>query len=42
MGVDRREFLKIAGYATLFGLGGGAAIDVLALGNWKPLPKASP
>lgn len=33
MAVDRREFLKIAGYATLFGLGGKAAIDILAPGE---------
>ncbi|MBL7102394.1 MAG: 4Fe-4S ferredoxin, partial [Desulfobacteraceae bacterium] len=33
MGVDRREFLKIAGYAALFGLGGKAAIDILAPGE---------
>ena len=32
MGVDRREFLKIAGYATLFGLGRNAAIDILVPG----------
>ncbi len=30
MGVDRREFLKIAGMAALFGLGGKAAIDIFA------------
>ena len=33
MGVDRREFLKIAGYAALFGLGGKATIDILAPGE---------
>jgi len=42
MGVDRREFLKIAGYAALFGLGGKAAIDILAPGSWKPQCRASP
>jgi len=45
MGVDRREFLKIAGFAALFGLGGKAAIDIFAPGELEasmegvPLPK---
>jgi len=30
MGVDRREFLKIAGLSTLLGLGGKATIEVLS------------
>jgi Fe-S-cluster-containing dehydrogenase component len=42
MGVDRREFLKIAGYATLFGLGGTAAIDILAPGELEASAKGIP
>lgn len=33
MGVSRREFLKIAGLSTLLGMGGKAAIDILAPGE---------
>jgi Fe-S-cluster-containing dehydrogenase component len=42
MGVDRREFLKIAGYATLFGLGGKAAIDILAPGELEAATEGVP
>lgn len=35
MGVDRREFLKIAGYATLFGLGEKRPLTSSPRGNWK-------
>jgi molybdopterin-containing oxidoreductase family iron-sulfur binding subunit len=33
MGISRRRFLKIAGLSTLFGLGGKAALEVLAPGE---------
>jgi len=33
MGVNRREFLRIAGLSTLLGLGGKAAIDILGPGE---------
>ncbi|MBL7213281.1 MAG: 4Fe-4S dicluster domain-containing protein [Desulfobacteraceae bacterium] len=42
MGVDRREFLKIAGYAALFGLGGKAAIDILAPGQLEAAMEGVP
>ena len=42
MGVDRREFLKIAGYAALFGLGGKAAIDILAPGELEAAMEGIP
>jgi molybdopterin-containing oxidoreductase family iron-sulfur binding subunit len=33
MGIDRRDFLKIAGISTVFGFGAKAAIDVLSPGE---------
>ncbi|MBW1829893.1 MAG: 4Fe-4S dicluster domain-containing protein [Deltaproteobacteria bacterium] len=42
MGVNRREFLKIAGAATFFGLGGKAAIDILAPGELEAAMEALP
>jgi len=42
MGVNRREFLKIAGISTLFGLGGKAAIEVLAPGELEARTEALP
>lgn len=42
MGVDRRDFLKIAGVAALFGLGGRAAIHVLAPGDVEASMDALP
>jgi hypothetical protein len=33
MGMDRREFLKIAGLSALMGLGGKAAFELLAPGQ---------
>ncbi len=33
MGINRREFLKIAGFSTLLGLGGKAAFELLAPGE---------
>ncbi|MBU0989716.1 MAG: 4Fe-4S ferredoxin, partial [Proteobacteria bacterium] len=42
MGVDRREFLKIAGYAALFGLGGKAAIDILSPGELEAAMEGIP
>ena len=42
MGVDRREFLKIAGLSTLLGFGGKAAIDVLAPGQLEASMEAVP
>ena len=42
MGVDRREFLKIAGISALFGLGGKTAIDFLAPGELEASIDAVP
>ena len=42
MGVDRREFLKIAGISALLGLGGKTAIDFLAPGDLEALMDAVP
>ncbi len=42
MGVNRREFLKIAGLSTLFGLGGKAAIDILVPGELEASMQALP
>ena len=42
MGVDRREFLKIAGLSALFGAGGGAAIDILAPGALEASTRGLP
>ena len=42
MGVDRREFLKIAGLSTLFGIGGRAAIDILAPGQLEASMESVP
>ena len=42
MGVDRREFLKIAGAAALFGLGGKTAIEILAPGKVEASMEALP
>lgn len=42
MGVDRREFLKIAGLSALFGLGGRAAIDILAPGQLEASMESVP
>ncbi|UCF82444.1 MAG: 4Fe-4S dicluster domain-containing protein [Desulfobacteraceae bacterium] len=42
MGVDRREFLKIAGISALFGLGGKTAIDFLAPGELEASTDAVP
>ena len=42
MGVDRRQFLKIAGVAALAGLGGKAAVDILAPGDVEASMKALP
>ena len=42
MGVDRRQFLKIAGLSTLFGLGGKAAIDILVPGELEASMKSLP
>ncbi len=42
MGVDRREFLKITGYAALFGLGGKAAIEVLTPGKLEAAMEGVP
>jgi Fe-S-cluster-containing dehydrogenase component len=42
MGVNRREFLKIAGAATLFGLGGKTAIEILAPGEVEASMEALP
>ena len=33
MGIDRRRFLKIAGLSAMMGLGGKAALDLLAPGE---------
>jgi molybdopterin-containing oxidoreductase family iron-sulfur binding subunit len=33
MGINRREFLKVAGISTLIGLGGKAAFELLAPGE---------
>ncbi len=33
MGMDRREFIRIAGLSTLFGLGGKGAFELLAPGR---------
>ena len=40
MGVNRRDFLKIAGLSTLFGLGGKAAFDLLAPGELEAAAEA--
>ncbi len=42
MGVDRRDFLKIAGVAALFGLGGKAAMDILAPGELEAATEGAP
>ena len=42
MGVDRRDFLKIAGFAAVFGLGGKAAIDILAPGELEAATEGVP
>ncbi|MDY6878724.1 MAG: 4Fe-4S dicluster domain-containing protein [Desulfatiglans sp.] len=42
MGLDRRRFLKIAGLTTLFGLGGKAAIQILAPGEVNAAVEALP
>ena len=42
MGVDRREFLKIAGLSTLLGLGGKAAFDMFAPGELEASMKGIP
>ncbi len=42
MAVDRREFLKIAGLSTLFGLGGKAAFDIFAPGELEASMEAAP
>ena len=42
MGVDRRDFLKIAGVAALFGLGGKAAMDILAPGELEAATEGVP
>jgi len=42
MGVDRREFLKIAGMAALFGLGGKAAVDIFAPGELEASMESIP
>ena len=42
MGVDRREFLKIAGISALLGLGGKTAIDFLAPGDLEASMDAVP
>ena len=42
MGVDRRDFLKIAGFAAAFGLGGKAAIDILAPGELEAATEGVP
>jgi len=39
MGVNRRDFLKIAGIAGLFGLSGRAAMDILAPGELEAAEK---
>ena len=33
MGIDRREFIRIAGLSTLLGLGGKGAFELLAPGR---------
>jgi len=42
MGVDRRGFLKIAGFSALLGLGGKTAIDFLAPGDLEASMDAVP
>ena len=42
MGVDRRDFLKIAGISALLGLGGKTAIDFLAPGDLEASMDAVP
>ena len=42
MGVNRREFLKIAGISTLMGLGGKAAFDILRPGELEASTDAIP
>ncbi|HIJ20080.1 MAG TPA: 4Fe-4S binding protein, partial [Deltaproteobacteria bacterium] len=42
MGVDRRDFLKIAGFAAVFGLGGKAAVDILAPGELEAATEGVP
>ncbi len=42
MGVDRREFLKIAGLSTLLGLAGKTAIDILNPGELEASMEAIP
>ena len=42
MGLDRRQFLKIAGLSTLLGLGGKAAIQILAPGEVNATMEAPP
>ena len=45
MGMNRREFLRLAGLSTLVGLGGKAAFELIAPGqveaqSFAPDPKA--
>jgi molybdopterin-containing oxidoreductase family iron-sulfur binding subunit len=42
MGVDRREFLKIAGISTLLGLGGKAAFEILSPGELEASTNTAP
>ncbi|RLB29101.1 MAG: 4Fe-4S ferredoxin [Deltaproteobacteria bacterium] len=42
MGIDRREFLKVAGLSALFGLGGRAAMDILAPGELEASAEIPP
>jgi Fe-S-cluster-containing dehydrogenase component len=42
MGVNRRDFLKIAGLSALFGLGGKSAVDLLAPGELEASMESVP
>jgi molybdopterin-containing oxidoreductase family iron-sulfur binding subunit len=42
MGMDRRNFLKVAGLSTLMAAGGKAAVDVLAPGDLEASMKSTP
>jgi len=42
MGLDRRQFLKIAGLSGLFGLGGKTAFDLLAPGELEAALESTP
>jgi molybdopterin-containing oxidoreductase family iron-sulfur binding subunit len=42
MGINRREFLKVAGFSTLLGLGAKAAFELLAPGEIEAALEAVP